>query len=126
MVKQLGYAFQGLAVAASKQASTQLGGKQAASMQQAFADRGCRSESRGNLVSLTLRLSADEILVIGYRSAPHWQASCCSMLQKILQVGRPWTSRALQDRHPALSNFLLYLVSLGLAVPHCSPFGVPT
>lgn len=34
----------------------------------------CRPESRGNLLALTIRRSADEVLVIGYRSAPHWQA----------------------------------------------------
>ncbi|KAL4443898.1 hypothetical protein ABPG75_011635 [Micractinium tetrahymenae] len=32
-----------------------------------------RPESRGNLLALTIRLSADEVLVIGFRSAPHWQ-----------------------------------------------------
>ena len=33
-----------------------------------------RPESRGNLMALTLRRSDDEVLVIGFRSAPHWQA----------------------------------------------------
>ncbi|KAL4449525.1 hypothetical protein ABPG77_007169 [Micractinium sp. CCAP 211/92] len=32
-----------------------------------------RPESRGNLLALTIRRSADEVLVIGFRSAPHWQ-----------------------------------------------------
>ena len=33
----------------------------------------CRPESRGNLLALSVRRSADEVLLIGFRSTPHWQ-----------------------------------------------------
>lgn len=33
-----------------------------------------RPESRGRLLSLAIRRSEDEVLLIGFRSAPHWQA----------------------------------------------------
>ena len=32
-----------------------------------------RAESRGNLMASSIRRSADEVLVVGFRSASHWQ-----------------------------------------------------
>lgn len=32
-----------------------------------------RPESRGRLMSLAIRRSEDEVLLVGFRSVPHWQ-----------------------------------------------------
>ena len=32
-----------------------------------------RAESRGNLMAVSIRRSADEVLLVGFRSASHWQ-----------------------------------------------------
>ena len=32
-----------------------------------------RAESRGNLMALSIQRGQDEVLVVGFRSAPHWE-----------------------------------------------------
>lgn len=41
-----------------------------------------RSESRSNLMALTLRTSADEILILGLRSFPHWQEVAANVVSQ--------------------------------------------